>query len=176
MQQYTRLKRPRILLLALLKIRATHASKHGIFPFELIFGRPMNLGQRSCSVPDLTESSHKHVQYFKGVLSSLEVLRHKVIRTLKGPPEVYHPYWLAQFVPKIVLEERCRAPVLEEPRQGLLVIHMGKVKGQPRGSTLVKWSQPQFSRATDKGNWMQLKEGDLANWGFSWTALLSYSW
>ena len=55
----------------------------------------MNLGQRSCPVPDLSESSHNHIQYFKGPLSSLEALRRTVTRTLKDTlEEVCHLYCL----------------------------------------------------------------------------------
>ena len=56
----------------------------------------MHWGLRPYSVPSLVESSHKHVQYLKGLLS-LESVRHH--RTWKDPlEEVYHPSLLEDFM------------------------------------------------------------------------------
>lgn len=58
--QHTRLGWPRTT--SSLTENQSNPCRHHIFPFELIFGRPMNLGQISCPVPILSESSHNYVQ------------------------------------------------------------------------------------------------------------------
>lgn len=80
-------KRPRALLLALLKIRGTPTSKHRLSLLEFIIAMLMNLCLKLCPVTDLTESCHNHVQHLKELLSFLEILMHKVIRTWKDPVE-----------------------------------------------------------------------------------------
>ena len=77
----------------LLKIRGTPTSKHRLSLLEFIIAMLMNLCLKLCPVTDLTESCHNHVQHLKQLLSFLEILMHKVIRTWKDPVEkVYLTY------------------------------------------------------------------------------------
>ena len=53
--QETGLKWPEALPLALMKIQNTPNRRHGLTPFEIVFGRPMPTGISKSSIPGLNE-------------------------------------------------------------------------------------------------------------------------
>ena len=112
------LKWPRVLTLALLEWPLNTNTES--LSLNVCLAGTMNSSLRLCPLLDFSESSHNHnhIQYLKGPLSSLEILRVKAIRIQKDLS-----LWKGLFHLHIGVLYKRLSPCWEEPFQVLLIIH-----------------------------------------------------
>ncbi|XP_053149089.1 uncharacterized protein LOC128343679 [Hemicordylus capensis] len=111
--QETNLKWPKVLPLALTRVRAAPSSRLGLSPFELVYGRPFVASE----LMDPPETTQAYLRKLVGDLSALSLQVSAALPVRPDLPTTVHP---GDWVLVKELHPNCTEPKWSEPKQVLL--------------------------------------------------------
>ncbi|XP_059573183.1 uncharacterized protein LOC132244771 [Alligator mississippiensis] len=110
----TGLSWPDILLIVLMHLRNMPNRKHGLTPYEILFGRPMNVGLNpiiEIKAVDLLEGHESVLSYCKGLMKTFKALFPQVSAALPIPTDV--PCHALRPGEWVLVKEFCRKDCLQ---------------------------------------------------------------